>query len=96
MAKISGSIPRLLFGFALINVIGIAGAQPKTDTDCQCRDSTGSMQNLGTVVCVNITGTDYLVRCEMSQNTPYWNRVNDESGCPMANNGTDLKKRLSL
>lgn len=71
-------------------------AQSEPDKDCQCRDSEGSMKNLGTVVCVNITGQQYLVRCEMSQNTPYWKRLNDESGCPAAGMTNSLEKLLSV
>lgn len=55
-----------------------------TDTDCQCRDPDGSMRNLGTVECVDITGEKYLVRCEMSTNTPYWRKIKGGSGCPAA------------
>ncbi len=54
------------------------------DIDCQCRDPQGNRRDLGTVECVNITGTQYLVRCEMSTNTPYWKRIKDDAGCPLA------------
>jgi hypothetical protein len=42
------------------------------------------MRNLGTVECVDITGEKYLVRCEMSTNTPYWRKIKGGSGCPAA------------
>jgi len=53
------------------------------DTDCQCRDATGSMRNLGTIECINIPGDQYLVRCEMSTNTPYWKKLEGDAGCPL-------------
>ena len=54
------------------------------DPDCQCRDPGGERRDLGTVECVSIAGTPYLVRCEMSTNTPYWRRLRDEAGCSLA------------
>ncbi|MEE9334586.1 MAG: hypothetical protein V3U65_10895 [Granulosicoccaceae bacterium] len=54
-----------------------------SETDCQCRAPTGDMKNLGTVECVNVTGRQYLVRCEMSTNTPYWNKLDGVEGCPI-------------
>ena len=55
-----------------------------TDPDCQCRVPGGAMRDLGTVVCVNIVGTQKLVRCEMSTNTPYWRNIEGVNGCPDA------------
>lgn len=49
--------------------------------DCQCRAPDGERQDLGTVTCVRIGSKPYLVRCEMSTNTPYWRRLRDEAGC---------------
>jgi hypothetical protein len=40
------------------------------------------MKNLGTVQCVDIVGTKRLVRCEMSQNNPYWKSLEGGEGCP--------------
>ncbi len=54
-----------------------------SDTDCQCRAPTGDMKKLGTIECINVTGQRYLVRCEMSMNTPYWNKLEDVEGCPI-------------
>jgi len=54
------------------------------DTDCQCRDATGNMRTLGTVTCIDIPGDQYLVRCEMSTNTPYWKKLEGDASCPMA------------
>jgi len=39
--------------------------------DCQCRDRQGMR-------------VDLVFRCEMSTNTPYWKRVSDQEGCPLA------------
>ncbi len=52
--------------------------------DCECRDSAGNMQSLGTVQCVPIGTRNFLLRCEMSQNNPYWARLSDSPGCPAA------------
>ena len=53
-------------------------------TECRCRAPDGQMLALGTVQCVSIVGRRSLVRCEMSTNTPYWNRVEGIEGCPDA------------
>lgn len=52
------------------------------DPDCWCRDADGERRELGSLSCVTITGRQYLVRCEMSTNTPYWKRVGPGEGCP--------------
>jgi len=52
--------------------------------DCRCRSPDGKLQELGTVQCFNIVGTDQLLRCEMSTNTPYWKKVDGVKGCPDA------------
>jgi len=52
--------------------------------DCPCRAQDGQSRPQGTVACITITGTPWLVQCTMSQNTPYWRRLNDASGCPTA------------
>lgn len=71
----------LLVAFALLPLsVGSALADP----DCRCRAPDGEPRELGTVECVSITGSAYLVRCEMSTNTPYWRRLSDEAGCPAA------------
>ena len=62
-------------------LLGTALAAPP---ECQCRDPRGERRDLGTVECVDIAGAAYLVRCEMSTNTPYWRRLSDEAGCPTA------------
>jgi len=63
---------------ALTGSAAVAGPDP----DCQCRDPTGTLRDLGTLACVPIGTSRYLVRCEMSTNTPYWRRVGDDPGCP--------------
>ena len=67
---------------ALLVAGGAAATAP--DVDCQCRDPHGERRDLGTVECVDIAGTAYLVRCEMSTNTPYWRRLRDAAGCTPA------------
>ncbi|MFK7889545.1 MAG: hypothetical protein AB8B63_01925 [Granulosicoccus sp.] len=52
--------------------------------DCRCRAPGGGMRDLGTVECVDIVGTRYLVVCVMSTNTPYWKRIDYSDGCPAA------------
>jgi hypothetical protein len=80
----SGNRNRLkLLVLGSVLVVGTAVAN-QTDINCQCRDPHGIRVDLGTVECVNITGTKYLVRCEMSTNTPYWRRLNEQGGCPLA------------
>lgn len=63
--------------------ISAAGAQG-TAADCYCRSPDGEKRDLGTVECVQITGRSWLLRCEMSENTPFWNRLQDSAGCPDA------------
>ncbi len=60
------------------------GNSSTPDDDCQCRDASGTMRNLGTIECVNITGEQYLVRCEMSTNTPFWKKLENGAGCPLS------------
>ena len=52
--------------------------------DCQCRAPGGLMKDLGTVACFDIVGSNRLVRCEMSTNTPYWKELEGVAGCPDA------------
>ena len=54
------------------------------DAECQCRAPDGQMRDLGTIECVDIVGHKKLVRCEMSTNTPYWNKIDGVEGCPAA------------
>ena len=69
----------------LIGALCASGtAFPTPPPDCQCRDPEGERRDLGTVACVDISGTSWLVRCEMSTNTPYWRRLGGEAGCPSA------------
>lgn len=42
------------------------------------------MRDLGVIECFDVAGTQQLVRCEMSQNTPYWNELEEAEGCPAA------------
>ncbi len=78
----SRSIFLSIFWAAILSTASYAFDEP-SETDCQCRAPGGDMKNLGTVECVNITGRQYLVRCEMSMNTPYWNKLDDVEGCPL-------------
>jgi hypothetical protein len=64
-------------------MVGSAFAQ-QAKPDCQCRSPDGSMQNMGTVACFDIVGSKFLVRCEMSTNTPYWKKIDGVQGCPTA------------
>jgi len=50
---------------------------------CQCRDRNGQMRSLGTVACFELPTGQFLAKCEMSANTPYWAPLNKE-GCPQA------------
>lgn len=52
--------------------------------ECQCRAPDGSMKDIGAIECFDVVGTRKLVRCEMSTNTPFWNRVDGVVGCPSA------------
>lgn len=54
-----------------------------TGPDCRCRAPDGSLKDLGTVQCVDITGNSHLMRCVMSTNTPYWKPVDGVEGCPL-------------
>ena len=74
-------------------VAGAAAADSRADSgadsgaaspDCRCRSPDGGQRDLGAVECVTIGRSRYLVRCEMSTNTPYWRRLRDRAGCPLA------------
>ena len=70
---------------AVAGTLVAAGAAPAAPPpDCQCRDPEGGHRDLGTVECVDISGRPWLVRCEMSTNTPYWRRLNERAGCAQA------------
>ena len=70
----------------LCGVAGVAVAQDAamSPPECRCRAPDGQMQSLGAVQCMTIVGRPTLVRCEMSTNTPYWNKVEGVEGCPDA------------
>jgi hypothetical protein len=67
--------------FAFISAAAIAQS---SKVDCQCRAPGGTMRDLGYVECVDIVGTQHLVRCVMSTNTPYWKKLEGVDGCPAA------------
>lgn len=69
--------------FAGTTASGSALAE-QIEPDCQCRAPGGIMRDLGTVECVRIGGTEKLVTCTMSTNTPYWKDVENVKGCPTA------------
>ncbi len=74
----------ILFGTSLLTAVAIAQDTAVSPTECRCRAPDGQMLALGTVQCVTIVGQQSLVRCEMSTNTPYWNRIEGVEGCPDA------------
>ncbi len=66
----------------LVASLGASGAMAEIGEQvCQCRSPGGERRDLGTVECLRISGRAWLMRCEMSQNTPYWNRLNQQQGC---------------
>lgn len=69
-----------------VTFVFVAGASiaQSSAADCQCRAPGGQMRDLGYVECVNIVGTQNLVRCVMSTNTPYWKKLEGVEGCPSA------------
>jgi len=69
---------------AVVSLLTTCMMSAQADTKCQCRFPSGGNRDLGTVECLNITGRHYLMRCEMSNNTPYWKRLQDEEGCSVA------------
>ena len=69
---------------AAVTLCAVGAAWTAPAPDCQCRDPVGERRDLGTVECVDISGTPWLVRCEMSTNTPYWRRLSPEAGCALA------------
>ncbi len=64
-------------------MVGWAFAQ-EAKPECQCRAPDGGMRDMGSVECFDIVGTQKLVRCEMSTNTPFWKEVRGVEGCPSA------------
>ena len=52
--------------------------------ECQCRDPDGQRRDIGTVQCVDINGSAWIMRCEMSTNTPYWKQLDSVDGCHLA------------
>jgi len=82
--KQRGLICHLLFiVVSTLFVTSTLAAAATPPPDCQCRAPDGERQDLGTVTCVRIGSKPYLVRCEMSTNTPYWRRLHDEAGCAL-------------
>ena len=75
----SSAIPTPSCALAALLFATAAAAAPSPD--CQCRAPDGQRRDLGTVACVDIGARSWLVRCEMSTNTPYWNRLRGEPGC---------------
>lgn len=72
-----------LFPVALAFAATVTAAAPYVPPpDCQCRAPDGNRLDLGTITCVSIGTRNYLVRCEMSTNTPYWRRLDGDAGCP--------------
>jgi hypothetical protein len=43
--------------------------------DCYCTDKVGARVELGTTVCMQVGGRDFIARCEMSLNTPMWREI---------------------
>ena len=68
----------VMFAAAIVTAAPLAA---DGEPECRCRDPNGEQRDLGTVACVRIGSSDYLVRCEMSTNTPYWRRLDDDAGC---------------
>jgi hypothetical protein len=81
LVKFSALLKLITVTFAFIS--GAAIAQSSA-ADCQCRAPGGTMRELGYVECVDIVGTQRLVRCVMSTNTPYWKKLEGIDGCPAA------------
>lgn len=79
--KISIFLKVIPVTFAFIAGVSIAQSSA---VNCQCRAPGGQMRDLGFVECVNIVGTQNLVRCVMSTNTPYWKKLEGVEGCPSA------------
>lgn len=54
--------------------------------DCYCTDKTGARVELGTMVCLQVGGRDFIARCEMSLNNPMWREI--RQGCLSSQNQT--------
>lgn len=52
--------------------------------DCYCTDKTGARIELGTEVCMQVGGRDFIARCEMSLNNPMWREISQ--GCLSSSN----------
>jgi hypothetical protein len=47
--------------------------------DCYCTDKTGARVEMGTMICLEVGGRDFIARCEMSLNNPMWREI--KQGC---------------
>ena len=52
--------------------------------DCYCTDKTGARVELGTEICMQVGGRDFIARCEMSLNNPMWREISQ--GCLSSSN----------
>lgn len=61
---------------------------PLPGVEYYCTGGTGERHELGEVICITASCQTWMARCEMSQNTPMWRKLQD--GCP----GVGLWQRL--
>lgn len=67
----------LIFTCTAFGAIGQETKYPYPD--CYCTDKVGARVELGTVVCMQVGGRDFIARCEMSLNNPMWREI--KQGC---------------
>ena len=66
---------------SLVSGSALADAPPP---ECKCRTPDGELRNLGTELCMTISGQPARMRCEMSTNTPFWKPLDTAGGCAPA------------
>ncbi len=63
-----------------LTAFGAVGEEVKVKPpDCYCTDKVGARVELGTTVCMQVGGRDFIARCEMSLNNPMWRELSQ--GC---------------
>ena len=70
--------------FIIISSLTYADEAKVKWPDCYCTDKTGARVELGTEICMQVGGRDFIARCEMSLNNPMWREISQ--GCLSSSN----------
>jgi len=65
---------------AILATTCLLGASGGAEADCKCA-ANGMLYEHGSVVCLRVSGREWLAQCGMVLNNPSWKTIAD--GCPM-------------